>query len=297
MHQQRQRILAPALANLKQDSSPASHSVSAMNQIISRQTNRQISTSSDTTRRVTEVAPLAGPDLTRLQRLTNALERTPDGRWQMPETALIAADERRWLEGRLAILQQSMLRANREAIAAAVSGMLLRFPPTGQAGDLEGRITAFVVDLQEFPLWAIERAVAGLRGQYAPANNLLVEAVRQVLVPTLDEASKVQRLLTADVYHVPDEAERKRISAGFREMAAEFGVSDHDPERVKADANDALLKMLSAPRPRIMLSAEALKTCGIEPRAPEPAAPCPRCIVTSGGAVCVSDCPRRQEAA
>ena len=207
---------------------------------------------------------MTGDDLTRLQKLGNALERTADGRWQMPDTALMTRGERQWLQDRQAILQRSIVRGSRDAIAAAVAGMLLRFPQ-GTHGETEGRVAAYVADLQSFPLWAIEKAIAGVRGQWAPASNVLVEAVRVAMSPTTDEMSKLHRLLTAEVYHVPDEAERKRIDARMRQMQVAFGATDHDPEKVRIEAQEALLKFMREPKPAISLSHEALRSCGIRP--------------------------------
>lgn len=181
----------------------------------------------------------------------------------MPDTALVTDGERRWLEDRAAVLRRSMVRGNRDAIASVIAGMLLRFPQAGAPGETEGRVAAYVADLQEFPLWAVERAAAGVKGQWSPASNVLVDAVRAVLAPTMDEAAKVSRLLTADVYHVPTDDERRRVEARFRKMAGDFGVTDHDPERVEIEAQEALLKIMREPKPQIRLSAEALRSCGI----------------------------------
>jgi hypothetical protein len=186
-----------------------------MNQISTRQTT-------PSTYRATEVAPLIGADLTRLSRLGNALEETPGGRWELPDTAFVADDDRQWLEARSSAIERSLRPGHPDTIASLVAGMFLRFPPAGQVSDTEGRIAAYVADLQPFPIWAIERAIAGLKGPWAPAANILVDAVRNVLIPTREERAKIRRLLTADVYHVPSAEERARIKAQFDELLAEL---------------------------------------------------------------------------
>lgn len=178
-------------------------------------------------------APMSREDDTRLRALLSRLERTLDGRWQLPDTAPVTADDRRWLTARRETLERSMIRCAERVVASLVLALFLRFPSAANAADQEARDRLYVSELRQFPQWALEAVMTRVKGSFAPSLPDLVALVRGELVAVHAEISSLSRVLSADTYHVPDEAERERVEAAYRDLLEklEWNMDDMRPAK------------------------------------------------------------------
>ena len=96
---------------------------------------------------------------------------------------------------------------------------ILRFPSSANAPDMAARITVYVSDLSEFPMWAITKAIeAHSRAQFAPSSALLVDAARSAKADVVDEGLKIDRLLRAEVRAEQSPADRAMVERGYRDL-------------------------------------------------------------------------------
>lgn len=112
--------------------------------------------------------------------------------------------------------------------------MFLRFPSSANAADQGERDKLYVAELRQFPQWALEAAFSKVRGAFAPSLPDLVALVNAEMAAVLTEQASVNRLLNADVYHVPSEAERARVEAEYRELVETMKLRA-DPMRPRGE--------------------------------------------------------------
>lgn len=104
--------------------------------------------------------------------------------------------------------------------------MFLRFPASANAPDMAARIAVYVHDLQQFPIWAIERALGSLTGQFAPSAVDLVENVRALVQPVINERAQITKILTADVAADPTKQDRAMVEQGFKDLIDGLRLND-----------------------------------------------------------------------
>lgn len=143
----------------------------------------------------------------------------------MDSHAASAADKAALYERRDAI-SASLAPATPRAAAALVAQMFLRFPASANSPDQAGRVAAYASDLRAQPPWAIQAAIAGMTGQFAPSSADLLAACRRETMEARNEIAAIDRVLNADVYRVETEAERERVSTGFRRLTESIGWHD-----------------------------------------------------------------------
>lgn len=131
--------------------------------------------------------------------------------------------------GRREDVQRSLVRASDRVVAGLVLTMFLRFPSSANAPDQGERDKMYVAELRLFPQWALEAALGKVRGAFAPSLPDLVALVQGELAATYAEQSSINRLLTADVYHVPTEEEKARVEAEYQELVASMKLRAEDP--------------------------------------------------------------------
>lgn len=124
--------------------------------------------------------------------------------------------------------------------------MFLRFP-TARPPDAEAVAAAYALDLERFPLWAIDAAIgkvihagSGFNPAFVPTSPQLQELCSQAVAPFQDEALKISHVLGASVYHERPATERERVIAGFNKLLADIrGHADMNQDfRVTRDARD-----------------------------------------------------------
>jgi len=152
--------------------------------------------------------------------LSSGLTRSQDrSRWEISSEKLSRPGVRQALEARVVELNVSLTRAAPRAIASLVAGMFLRYPASANAPDQEARISAYVTDLSQFPLWAIEKAISGHFGTFAPSSSELTSSCGQIIHRVADEKTSIQRILTAEVVdHEAAAIERERVKNGFADL-------------------------------------------------------------------------------
>lgn len=144
----------------------------------------------------------------------------------IPASKFSAPGARGALDNRHAELCRSLTRAAPRAIEGAIKAMFLRFPASANAPDMAARIAVYVHDLQQFPIWAIDRALDALRGQFAPSAVDLVDTVRKLVQPIHDERAQIANILTADVAAEPSPQDRAMVEQGFRDLVEGLRLND-----------------------------------------------------------------------
>ena len=167
-------------------------------------------------------------DDTRLRALLSRLERTPDGRWQVPDTRPVTADDRRWLESRRETLRRSLARCSDRVVAGLVLTMFLRFPSSANAADQADRDKLYVAELRQFPQWALEAAFAKVRGAFAPSLPDLVSLVQAEMADVYAEQNKISQIMNADTYHVPSDAEKARVEVAYQDLVEKLELNSDD---------------------------------------------------------------------
>lgn len=148
------------------------------------------------------------------------------------------------LEARARELAVSLIPASADAdgpkqIAACVSALLMAYPSMRMTAD-ESRMTAkmFVKALEDQPLWAIQQACSKwMRGEIQKGNpafppsapELRALAVAQA-IDARTQHTKVERILSANVYRLPSQEERDRAIEWFQAVLSETtAVPDDNP--------------------------------------------------------------------
>jgi len=134
------------------------------------------------------------------------------------------------LENRERELRASLEPAAIGGIQNAILRMFLGFPSAANL-DAAGTAAAYASALARYPSWAIGAACgAAVRGElgnpsFAPSVAELAKFAQAKIAAAEDEARMINRILTADVFHEPDEAEQARVAEKFRALAAELGMT------------------------------------------------------------------------
>jgi hypothetical protein len=147
--------------------------------------------------------------------------------------------------------------------------MFLRFPSTASKGSPD-MVAAYVLDLERFPLWAIERGIGAiLHGtalkstEFAPSSLDVQKAVRDAMAPVQDELKALSEILEAEVYADPGPEEHERVERMFDALLGELKkTNSFDLLRKPRDARDRETAHILEPGcmvdPSIQLSPSAL---------------------------------------
>lgn len=123
-----------------------------------------------------------------------------------------------WLLARSETLRCALDPATRDEIESVVEDMLLGYPTSATEQAPELRCRAYANVLGGFPIWAIDRAIRTLRSQYCPSAGALAQSCVSIVSPWIEESSQISRLLSARPVG-PNDADRKRIADGLRDLA------------------------------------------------------------------------------
>lgn len=212
------------------------------------------------------------------------LLRTPAGGWSISDRDAPQGRDLETLTERRTHLR-SFTPADRTSIGARVARMFLRFPNTAAKGSPD-MVAAYTMDLERFPLWAIDRGIASIihghalkSTEYAPSSLDVQKAVRDAMAPVQDELTALTEILDAKVYVDPGEDERKRVSGKFDALLGEMKKTNgFDAPRRPKDARDTAAAPIPSPGcmvdASIRLSPSALATLPdhLRPRDSEAAA-------------------------
>lgn len=166
-----------------------------------------------------------------LDRLTNALEPVSRGLFSISDRLAPTGEDTAALRARMAEISDALRSSPSDAVKTRVVKLFARYPSAAKL-DAEMTITAYVTDLQPFPIWAIDGAcMAFLQGQFAgsafpPSCGELVAEARRAVLPYRIEGEKIRRVLTAEVYHEPTDAERAKVRAQMDALIADLRLND-----------------------------------------------------------------------
>ena len=144
------------------------------------------------------------------------------------------------LRRRLAEISDALLHSPAQAVKTRVVKLFSRYPSARGGMDAEVITAAYVTDLQPYPLWAIDAAcIAFLRGKcsgsaFPPSAPELVAECRAQVVALKSERHRIERILSAEIYHEPTEAERAKVRSELDALMSELRLSDdlRNPRRV-----------------------------------------------------------------
>ena len=125
-------------------------------------------------------------------------------------------------------LTAAMLHGSREAMARAVSTMFLGFRNVRMADEEAAKTVALYVScVDRLPGWAVDqgcRAAVERNTPFPPSAGEFKALCEAVCEPVRTERGRINSILQADVYRLPDANERARVSAGFNELKRTLGL-------------------------------------------------------------------------
>jgi hypothetical protein len=167
---------------------------------------------------------------------------------------LPTAVERDKLEQRRAALRGMIKpcahdRAERGRAAAAIAEMIDSFPSTRTLPDRGGLVAGMVMDLQQFPAWAIEQAcqkvkmgqAPGQSLQFCPASPFMGALIRDLLGPVGAEDRRIKAVLALVHRREVSSEEYGRVKAKFANLQAHLHASE--PPRADTDVFDRANEM------------------------------------------------------
>lgn len=145
-------------------------------------------------------------------------------------------------------VQRSLVRASDRVVAGLVLTMFLRFPSSANAPDQGERDKMYVAELRQFPQWALEAAFAKVRGAFAPSLPDLVSLVQAEMADVYAEQTKIAQVLSADTYHVPDEAEKARVEVAYQDLVEKLELNSDDmrPRKTRPLTRPEALQIVDA---------------------------------------------------
>lgn len=131
----------------------------------------------------------------------------------------------------------AMADADRQKAATAITAMLTAWIHTGKA-DPKSTVAAYVMHLQDMPLFAIERAcsdiakgnVSDLNPDFPPSAARLHQLAAESCETLAKEDADIGKILIAKVAYVPPPEERERVRAGFEGLTESMKAWTSDPE-------------------------------------------------------------------
>lgn len=140
--------------------------------------------------------------------------------------------DRQVLEQRRSMLEGWLRPAHRDdypRLTKAIAEMLGAFP-AGSSGSEKAVVAKWLQVVSDLPAWAILQACAtiekgeadGVSLDYRPSAPRLRSVARACMVPWLEEAAQVRKVLTAEALEPEDAAMRKRVGALLRDLASDL---------------------------------------------------------------------------
>lgn len=138
------------------------------------------------------------------------------------------AGERRALQDRRAELAAALGGTDESTVTRYVS-LLLNAYPSKATTDTEKRgiLKLYFSALAAYPEWALAETCrrfntgAAGNGDFAPTPAQMAKEAADVVKGAQAERVMISQVLDAEVYHLPDEAERARVAEGFERLVAD----------------------------------------------------------------------------
>jgi hypothetical protein len=157
----------------------------------------------------------------------------------IPASAAPSDDERQALEDRFAALLNILKPADESAIKRSVATMRAAFPAAND-GHENAMLTVnlYVAALKGFPEWAINdacrKALTGTLGanpSFAPTAPQLAQACREAAGPYMNERSKIETILNAEIAKHTTVEDRARAVARWEALRPSLTAKENAPVR------------------------------------------------------------------
>lgn len=167
----------------------------------------------------------------------NAIERTPAGKYVVPDVLAAPSLEREQYERRFEMICVGLRNTDMAALQKRMGRFFLLFPVAGQSpGSAADMAEAYASVLSAVPLWAVDTAcqkVIASGATFRPSAPELRKMADEACRPYFDEADALRQILTAEVYHQNTATERERVKTGFKTLLAEIGQTNGVGNRAK----------------------------------------------------------------
>ena len=174
------------------------------------------------------------------------------GVWSISDRRAPAGRDLAALQDREAQLTASLAPGPMHDIQRALLQMFLAFPSSNGL-DMQGAVAAYAAALSIFPAWAVTRACedvvrgrAGGNKAFAPSAAEVSSHVTGILSDAKREAALIRKVLGAQIYREVSDDEKARVSAAFRALADELGMSSWGSEGDKPVKRERSLDELAA---------------------------------------------------
>jgi hypothetical protein len=163
-----------------------------------------------------------------LARLSSAVEVIDSRKCSISSQRAPTPAERGELQGRLSALSAGLAVAGFDRAMELVAPILALYGTKSMTdGEKRGTLRMYGDALRNFPEWAITETLLRFnRGgfdqdEFAPKPATIAKVCSEICAVHHDERAKIQRLLTAEVYHEPTAEERERVAGGLQALAKE----------------------------------------------------------------------------
>lgn len=206
------------------------------------------------------------------------LTREGVGRYSISSRQMPKADEFSALRARLSELDAALAPGNREAMTASIAAMFIAFPSARQdAETARTTLGMYVSRVVNFPNWAVDggcKAAVSRSSPFPPSAGEFLALCENRLVESRLEKSKIEAIVNADVFHEPDDDEKAKVSARFKELMEDLKLNapfDDRPKNRPMNRKEAAawLETDAARIPAPPLSDAIRKTLNIAPLSPE----------------------------
>lgn len=148
-------------------------------------------------------------------------------RHELPDTHALSVPAKDALSIHRRELQQAMRAAGASAASQRIARLFQMFTLIGAGENVAKLVENYTKAVERQPLWAIDTACMAIQrsgADYRPSEPKFLALVMDAVQPAAVDLLQITDLLHADIYHVPDEAERDRVSNRFKSLLGELGL-------------------------------------------------------------------------
>lgn len=148
-------------------------------------------------------------------------------RHELPDTHALSVPAKDALSIHRRELEQAMRPAGVSAASQRIARLFQMFPLIGAGENVAKLVENYTKAVAAHPLWAIDAACVAIQrsgADYRPSEPKFLAAVIDAASGPAADLLQITDLLHADIYHVPDEAERDRVSNRFKSLLGELGL-------------------------------------------------------------------------
>lgn len=169
----------------------------------------------------------------------NAMIQTGFKRHELPDTHAPSSLSRDALRVHANELSAALRPAGLAAASQRIARLFQMFPLIAVGENIEKLVENYTKAVASQPLWAIDVACVQIQhsgADYRPSEPKFLAAVIEAAIGPRADLLQIESLLGADIYHVPDEVERKRVIAKFDGLIGELLTNKFDAAPSKTEA-------------------------------------------------------------